>query len=59
VTGTTDYVILLSVGSMDEYDSFLQEYLVRDPLVVMSDTNVVIRPLKLGLEVRIADAAPR
>ncbi len=59
VTGTTDYVILLSVGSMEEYDRFLQDNLVSDPLVVLSDTNVVIRPVKLGLEVRIDEAAPR
>lgn len=59
VTGTADYVILLSVGSMEEYDTFLQEHLVPDPLVIMSDTNVVIRPLKLGLAVRIDEPAER
>lgn len=53
VTGTTDYVILLSVASMEEYDAFLQEQLVPDPLVIMSDTNVVIRPIKMSLAVPI------
>ena len=48
VTGTTDYVILLSVRSMEDYDRFLQETLVPDPLVIMSDTNVVIRPIKMS-----------
>ena len=53
VTGTTDYVIMLSVGSMEEYDDFLQRNLVRDSLVVMSNTNVVIRPLKMSLAIPI------
>jgi Lrp/AsnC family transcriptional regulator, leucine-responsive regulatory protein len=53
VTGSADYVILLSVASMEDYDAFLQAHLVSDPLVVMSDTNVVIRPLKMSLAVAI------
>lgn len=53
VTGTTDYVILLNVRSMEDYDAFLQDHLVADPLVIMSDTNVVIRPLKMSLAVPI------
>lgn len=53
VTGTTDYVILLSVRSMEDYDRFLQEQLVADPRVILSDTHVVIRPLKMSLAVPI------
>ncbi len=30
------------------YDAFLQTHLVSDPLVVLTDTNVVIRPLKMS-----------
>lgn len=48
VTGTTDYLILLSVRNMEDYDRFLQDVLVTDPLVIMSDTNVVIRPIKMS-----------
>ena len=55
VTGSSDYVILLAVRSMEEYDAFLQDNLVSDPLVVLSDTNVVIRPLKMSLAVPIDD----
>lgn len=54
VTGTTDYMILLSVPGMEDYDAFLREHLVTDPLVVMSDTNIVIRPLKMSLAIPIA-----
>jgi DNA-binding Lrp family transcriptional regulator len=57
VTGTTDYIILLNVRSMEDYDAFLQDHLVPDPLVIMSDTHVVIRPLKLSLAVPIDEPA--
>jgi len=53
VTGTDDYVILLTLRSMEDYDRFVQEHLVSNPLVIMSDTNVVIRALKLSLAVPI------
>jgi len=55
VTGTTDYIILLSVRSMEDYDAFLQDHLVSDPLVILSDTNVVIRPLKMSMELPIEE----
>ena len=53
VTGTTDYVILLNLGSMEEYDSFLQSEILTDPMTVMSDTNVVIRPIKMSTVIPI------
>lgn len=53
VTGTSDYMMMLCVRTMEDYDRFLQENLVADPLVVLSDTNVVIRPIKWSLEVPI------
>jgi Lrp/AsnC family leucine-responsive transcriptional regulator len=57
VTGTTDYVILLNVRSMEDYDAFLQKHLVPNPIVVMSDTNVVIRPLKMSTAIPIDQPA--
>jgi Lrp/AsnC family leucine-responsive transcriptional regulator len=57
VTGTSDYLIMLCVGTMEQYDQFVQENLVADPLVVLSDTNVVIRPIKWSLAVPIDDPA--
>jgi Lrp/AsnC family transcriptional regulator, leucine-responsive regulatory protein len=53
VTGTPDYLILLCVPSMEDYDAFLQQHLVSDPLVVMSETNVVVRPLKMSTAIPI------
>lgn len=57
VTGTPDYMILLCVRTMEDYDAFLQQHLVSDPLVVMSDTNVVVRPLKMSTAIPIDDPA--
>lgn len=57
VTGTPDYLILLCVSRMEAYDAFLQEYLVSDPLVVLSDTNVVVRPIKMSTVIPIDDPA--
>ena len=57
VTGSSDYLILLSARSMADYDRFLQTELVPDPMVIMSDTNVVIRPLKMSLALPIDEPA--
>lgn len=57
VTGTKDYVIVLSARSMEDYDAFMQEYLMADPIVVMTDTSVVIRPLKMSTMIPIDEPA--
>ena len=57
VTGSSDYLIMLSVPSMQAYDRFLQDHLVPDPLVIMSDTNVVIRPLKMSFALPVDEPA--
>jgi DNA-binding Lrp family transcriptional regulator len=57
VTGSVDYLIILSVASMEDYDRFLQEQLVGDPLIVMSDTNVMIRSLKMSTAIPIDEPA--
>ena len=55
VTGTTDYVIILTARNMEDYDDFLQTHLVPDPLVILSATNVVIRPIKMATALPIDD----
>lgn len=57
VTGTPDYVILLSARSMDDYYGFVEKYLVADPQVVLADTNVVIRPLKMSTAIPVDEPA--
>lgn len=51
VTGGADYVIMLSVRSMEDYDNFVRANLVSNPLVIMSETIVVVRPLKMSLSI--------
>jgi len=55
----SDYVILLGVPTMEAYDAFLQTHLVSDPLVVLSDTNVVIRPLKMSFALPVEATTAR
>lgn len=59
VTGTPDYVILLSARSMEDYYAFVEQYLVADPQVVLADTNVVIRPLKMSTFIPIDEPGER
>ena len=58
ITGSSDYLIMLCVRDMEDYDRFVQENLVSNPVVVLSDTNVVIRPLKLGLAIPVDEPTP-
>ena len=53
VTGTKDYVIIINARTMAEYDDFVKSELVGNPRVFLSETNVVIRPLKMSLAVPI------
>ena len=53
ITGASDFLIMLSVRGMEDYDRFVQEHLISNPLVVHADTGVVIRPLKVGLAIPI------
>jgi Lrp/AsnC family leucine-responsive transcriptional regulator len=55
VTGAADYVLLVSAGTMAEFDQFIETMLVSNPHVAMTETHVVLRPLKVGLSVPVAD----
>lgn len=48
VTGSWDYVIIVTVRTMADYDLFLREMIVGQPIVVATDTHVVILPIKVG-----------
>jgi Lrp/AsnC family transcriptional regulator, leucine-responsive regulatory protein len=52
VTGSTDYIVLISARSMDDYNAFVQ-LLVENPRIHFTETNVVINALKVGLKVPI------
>ena len=57
VTGTWDYVIVLTVSTMPDYDRFLREMIVGEPVVVATDTHVVILPIKVGAPLPIDEPA--
>lgn len=54
VTGSADYIIHISARDMDDYNEFVQE-LVSDPHIGMSETSVVINPVKVSLAMPIDD----
>ena len=54
VTGLSDYILHISAESMEEYDEFVETVLISNPHVAMSETHVVIRPLKMGLALPLA-----
>ena len=54
VTGSSDYVLHVSAASMEEFDAFVESALVSDPYVAVTETQVVIRPLKVGLSLPVA-----
>ena len=54
VTGRADYVLLCSFRDMSEYETFSQAMFVENPNVVSFETSVVIKPLKVGLQVPVS-----
>lgn len=57
VTGSWDYVIILTVSDMAEYNRFLTEMVVGQKAVVATDTHVVLLPMKTGAPVPIDEPA--
>lgn len=55
VTGSTDYILHLSVRDMSEYESFIRETVTPNHHVKLTETNVVINPIKTGMSVVIDD----
>ena len=53
VTGPADYVVILNVRDIEEYDAFVQKYLVANKYVHTTHTSVVIGTLKSGLAIPI------
>ena len=53
VTGSWDYVLILTVSEMAAYDRFLTEMIVGQKAVVATDTHVVLQPLKTAAPIPI------
>ena len=57
VTGSWDYVVILTVRDMAAYDRFLSEMIVGQKAVVASDTHVVLQPLKTAGPIPVEEPA--
>ena len=57
VTGSWDYIVILGLARMPDYERFLAEMIVGQPAVVATDTHVVISPMKVGAPLRMDGAA--
>lgn len=55
VTGASDYILHISAADMEEFNTFVQDRLIANPHVALSQTHVVINPVKVGLAVPIGD----
>ena len=53
VTGSWDYVLILTVSEMADYDRFLTEMIVGQKAVVATDTHVVLQPMKSAAPIPI------
>lgn len=53
VTGRADYVLIVTMKDMNEYEVFTQRLFIEAPNVVSFETSVVIKPLKMTLSVPV------
>ncbi len=53
VTGQADYILVCTFKDMSEYEAFSQTMFVETPSVVRFQTNVVISPMKMTLQVPV------
>lgn len=53
VTGRADYVLLCTFRDMSEYEAFSQKMFVESSNVVSFETSVVIKPVKMTLQVPV------
>ena len=58
VTGSWDYVLILTVSEMADYDRFLTEMIVGQKAVVATDTHVVLQPMKSAAPIPIDEPKP-
>jgi DNA-binding Lrp family transcriptional regulator len=57
VTGNQDYILILTVASMEDYDRFLRGMILGEPSLCGSETHVVIKALKVAAPVPIDEPA--
>ena len=57
VTGEVDFVVVMTVKDMEEFEAFSLHYFSENPHVRRFQTNVVVRTVKYGLTVPLRSAS--
>ena len=57
VTGNQDYILILTVASMEDYERFLRDMILGQPSLCGSETHVVIKSLKVAAPIPIDEPA--
>lgn len=53
VTGETDFVLLVAMRDMEEFDAFLTEFCIENPMVNRFSTSVVVDSVKVNLAIPV------
>lgn len=56
VTGTIDFVLVVTARSMEDYAAFARRWFESNATVARYDTHVVLDRVKMGLEVPVGDS---
>ena len=53
VTGEKDFILVAAMRDMEEFDAFLTEFCIENPMVKRFSTSVVVDPVKVNLAIPI------
>ncbi len=53
VTGRSDFILIISVRDMAEFDEFQEEFCIENAMVKRFSTSVVVDPVKVGLALHL------
>ncbi len=53
VTGSSDYVLLVSVKDLEEYNQFIERLMTENPIVRRYTSLVVLRTVKSGFKIKV------
>lgn len=53
VTGDKDFILIVSMRDMEEFDTFQNEFCTQNPSISRFSTSVVVDPVKVGLAIVI------
>ena len=53
VTGSSDYVLLVSVKDLEEYNQFIERLMSDNPIVRRYTSLVVLRTVKSGFKIKV------